>query len=307
MARATTAARRLLSFVRPGADAEPDHSAQDHRDASSHGTAVPPRPPAPEPVPPRDLPVFEVPAPVLGETCELDADAIEFPNPAVADFVPDLSRPRAAAFKQERTPREVPARSEVPVPVLEVDPARPESDEAPTVHEVDHAVVAPALLAPALLAPALAAGGGAVAPVIGEFCELDTDHVEFPHPAVASFVPAEGRRRGAFGAGAAPQPTAPAVPVVVPEPEPVVAPEPEPALTPEPEPRPVVAPEPTPEPEPVVVPEPEPLVAPEPEPEPFVEPEPLVAPAPPTAPEPFVAPVPVPHRPSPPSVFPEPV
>ncbi|MCM6762751.1 hypothetical protein NB037_10025, partial [Rathayibacter sp. ZW T2_19] len=208
---------------------------------------MPPRPA--EPVPPRDLPVFEVPAPVLGETCELDADAIEFPNPAVADFVPDLSRPRAAAFKQERTPREVPARSEVPVPVLDVDPTRPESDDAATVHDVDHAVVAPALLA-----PALAAGGGAVAPIIGEFCELDTDHVEFPHPNVAAFVPVEGRRRGAFGAAAAPQSTAPAEPVVAPAPVVVPEPalEPEPELMPEPQPAPVVAPEPAPN----VLPEP---------------------------------------------------
>ncbi|ROQ58618.1 hypothetical protein EDF36_2064 [Rathayibacter sp. PhB152] len=277
--------------------------------------------------------VFDVPAPAIGEYCELDADALEFPHPGVASFVPDLSRPvrgggSHSAFRSPPPSAPAPA---APSPMIDLprDFAPSEEIEEPQTHEqnaeefeppappsrfepqpvdaqfFDAPPAPPALPAPPVLAPPLAeqpvepaaeetewsgseepadlefdgtrlaaphppaappvdaqpvdaqffepptsapsalqppapvdaappaapplppappvapplppaptvdatllrgfalaptdAGGPVPAPVIGEVCELDTEHLEFPHPNAASFVPVQGRSRGAFG------------------------------------------------------------------------------------------------------------
>ncbi|ROQ05228.1 hypothetical protein EDF54_1840 [Rathayibacter sp. PhB93] len=274
--------------------------------------------------------VFDVPAPAIGEYCELDADALEFPHPGVASFVPDLSRPvrgggSHSAFRSPPPPAPAPA---APSPMIDlprdfapseeieeshtreqqaeefappappsrfepqpvdaqvfdappappvlapplaeqpVEPAAEETDEtewsgaeepadlefdgtrlaaprppaAPPAdaQPVDAQFFEPPTSAPSALQPpdpvdaappvapplppvppvapplppapivdaALLRGfalaptdtdGPALAPVIGEVCELDTEHLEFPHPNAASFVPVQGRSRGAFG------------------------------------------------------------------------------------------------------------
>lgn len=251
--------------------------------------------------------VFDVPAPAIGEYCELDADALEFPHPGVASFVPDLSRPPRgggshSAFRSppppapapaapspmidlprdfapseeveepqaaEATPSATPSRFEpqpvdaqffdgppappappvrpappVVAPPLaeqpvelpseesepeESGPAESEPEESETAappaepQPVDALFFEPPTSAPSAVQPpppvavtppapivdaallrgfALAptgATGPAPAPVISEICELDTEHLEFPHPNAASFVPVQGRPRGAFG------------------------------------------------------------------------------------------------------------
>lgn len=241
--------------------------------------------------------VFDVPAPAIGEYCELDADALEFPHPGVASFVPDLSRPARgggshSAFRSpppapapaapspmidlprdfapsEETgepdavvdapafveppaflrppvvegppaagetalaapsrvepqpvgppppapldleqsepssfapPTTAPSAEQPPAPVDTAPPVAPSVDTAPPASPVDVAPPAPPAVDPALLrgfalTPADSTGP-APAPVIGEACELDTEHLEFPHPNAASFVPVQGRSRGAFG------------------------------------------------------------------------------------------------------------
>ncbi|NQX17641.1 hypothetical protein [Rathayibacter sp. VKM Ac-2857] len=280
--------------------------------------------------------VFDVPAPAIGEYCELDADALEFPHPGVASFVPDLSRPARgggshSAFRSpppppapapaapspmidlprdfapseeiaeppadEVAPPAPPSRFEpqpvdaqffdgppappappvwpappvvapplaeqpVELPSEESEPAESEPEEsepedsepaalefdgtrlaaprppaappaAPPVEPqpaepqpVDALFFEPPTSAPSAVQPpppvavapplppaptvdaALLRGfalvptdaiGPAPAPVIGEVCELDTEHLEFPHPNAAAFVPVQGRSRGGFG------------------------------------------------------------------------------------------------------------
>ncbi|WP_208545165.1 hypothetical protein [Rathayibacter sp. VKM Ac-2760] len=105
--------------------------------------------------------VFDVAAPAIGEYCELDADALEFPHPGVASFVPDLSRPArgAGAPSSFRSPPP-PAPPAAPSPMIDLPrdltPSEPQPDAQPDAQSVDAQFFdapAPVLTAPPVAGP----------------------------------------------------------------------------------------------------------------------------------------------------------